>query len=97
MIYKIAGDEEWRSAERAGVYEGSEADRRDGFIHFSTASQVDETARRHFAGRTDLLLIAVATEGLDLRWEPSRGGELFPHLYRALPLSAVRDVKAFAR
>ena len=70
-------------------------DRRDGFIHFSTAAQVEETARRHFAGRTDLLLVAVDVDGLDIRWEPSRGGELFPHLYGVLPLSAVREVRPF--
>ena len=95
LIYKIAGAEEWRAAERAGVYEGSEVDRRDGFIHFSAAAQVEETARRHFAGRSDLWLIAVAVDGLDIRWEPSRGGQLFPHLYGVLPLSAVREVKPF--
>ena len=95
LIYKIAGEDEWRAAERAAVYAGSVADRRDGFIHLSTAVQLEETARRHFAGRTDLLLITVATDGLDIRWEPSRGGALFPHLYGVLPLSAVRAVAKY--
>jgi len=67
----------------------------DGFIHFSTGAQVRETAARHFAGAADLLLIAVDPTALDetLRWEPSRGGALFPHLYGGLPLSAVRRVQ----
>lgn len=95
LIYKLAGDAEWRAAERTGVFEGSEVDRRDGFIHFSTAEQVEETARRHFAGRTDLLLVAVDTTGLEIRWEPSRGGQLFPHLYGPLPMRAVRSVERF--
>jgi uncharacterized protein (DUF952 family) len=67
----------------------------DGFIHLSTAAQVRETAARHFSGQTDLLLISVDTIALgdDLKWEPSRGGDLFPHLYAVLPLSAVRAVE----
>ena len=74
-----------------GAFDGSAADARDGFIHFSTAAQVQETAARHFAGQSDLLLVAVAAERLGdaLRWEPSRGGALFPHLYAPLPLGAV--------
>jgi uncharacterized protein (DUF952 family) len=76
------------------VYRGSAVDRRDGFIHFSTAAQAAETAARHFAGQHDLLLIAVDADALGarLKWEPSRGGALFPHLYGELPLSAVRRV-----
>ncbi len=68
----------------------------DGYIHFSTAAQVQETAARHFAGQTELLLVAVdpAALGEALRWEPSRGGDLFPHLYQPLPLSAVRWTEA---
>ncbi|MEQ1871514.1 MAG: DUF952 domain-containing protein [Vicinamibacterales bacterium] len=95
LIYKIVSAEEWRVAEGAGVFDGSAVDRRDGFIHFSTASQVAETARRHFADQADLLLVAVRTADLELRWEPSRGGALFPHLYGALPLRAVVDVRPF--
>jgi uncharacterized protein (DUF952 family) len=95
LIFKICGREEWRAAEEAGVYRGSAVDLSDGFIHFSTATQTAETAAKHFAGRDDLLLIAVdPTElGTALRFEPSRGGALFPHLYAPLPLSAVRRVE----
>lgn len=95
LIYKICPRALWRAAEAAGVFEGSEVDRRDGFIHFSTEAQVAETARRHFAGQEDLLLIAVDADVLGdrLRWEPSRGGDLFPHLYGSLPLTAVRRVQ----
>ena len=85
----------WREAERQGVFRGSEHDLRDGFIHFSTAEQAAETAARHFAGQDDLLLIAVdsARLGSALKWEPSRGGALFPHLYGALALAAVRKIE----
>ncbi len=91
IIYKICDQIEWRAAERAGAYHGSEVDVRDGYIHFSTAEQARRTAALHFSGRTELMLIAVDADKLGpaLRWEPSRGGALFPHLYRALPLSAV--------
>ena len=90
-IYKILGAREWSLAEARGHYEGSEVDRRDGYIHLSTAPQVEETARRHFADRQDLVLVAVDTGALHgLAWEPSRGGALFPHLYGHLPVSAAR-------
>lgn len=92
-IYKLAPETLWRQAVEQGAFTGSPADVKDGFIHFSTAAQVPATAARHFAGATDLVLVAVATAGLDLRWEPSRGGDLFPHLYDALPLAAVQWVK----
>jgi len=90
-IYKIMPATEWAAARAAGTYEGSAHDRRDGFIHFSTAAQAAETAAKHFAGQTDLLLLAVdaARLGEAVKWEPSRGGALFPHLYGALPLDAV--------
>jgi len=90
-IYKICAAAEWRAAEREGVYRGSAVDRRDGFIHFSAADQVAETAARHFAGQVDLLLIHVdaAALGGALRWEASRGGALFPHLYDDLRMDAV--------
>jgi uncharacterized protein (DUF952 family) len=93
-IYKICTAAEWREAERAGAYRGSIVDRRDGFIHFSTAAQAAETAARHFVGQRDLVLLTVDAEALGehLKWEPSRGGALFPHLYGELPLSAVRRV-----
>ena len=74
-----------------GLFHGAEIDARDGFIHFSTADQVQETAAKHFAEIDDLMLIAVATATIEdaLKWEASRGGDLFPHLYEALPLTAV--------
>ena len=94
-IYKICETALWRAAERAGVFAGAEVDARDGFIHFSSAKQVAETAARHFAGAADLMLIAVDAEALGgaLKWEVSRGGDLFPHLYGTLPLEAVRWTK----
>jgi len=77
------------------VFRGSEVDRRDGFIHFSTAAQLPETAARHFAGRSDLLLVRVdsAKLGSRLKWEPSRGGMLSPHLYGELDLTVVLKVE----
>ena len=94
-IYKICDSALWRAAERARVFAGAPVDHADGYIHFSTADQVAETAARHFAGQTDLVLVAVDATALGpaLRYEPSRGGQLFPHLYGSLPLSAVRWVK----
>ena len=95
VIYKICTASEWESAVATGFYAGSEIDRRDGFIHFSTATQVAETARRHFAGQPDLVLVAVDTGALGdkLRFEPSRGGDLFPHLYAPLPVRTAVWVK----
>ena len=94
-IYKISTTALWREAERAGAFTGAPVDVADGFIHFSTAAQVAETAARHFAGAADLVLVAVdaAALGAALRYESSRGGALFPHLYGTLPLSAVRWVR----
>ena len=94
-IYKICNASLWREAERAGAFTGAPVDLADGFIHFSTAEQVTETAARHFAGQEDLVLVAVDADALGtaLRHEPSRGGALFPHLYGTLPLAAVRWVK----
>jgi uncharacterized protein (DUF952 family) len=91
-IYKICERAAWQEAESAGVYRGSALDRRDGFIHFSSAAQVQETAAKHFAGQTGLMLIAVDGDALGaaLKWEVSRGGALFPHLYGALPVAAAR-------
>jgi uncharacterized protein (DUF952 family) len=93
-IYKICPRDLWREAEKAGRFVGASIDLADGFIHFSSVEQVRETATRHFAGQDDLLLIAVDADALgdDLRWEVSRGGALFPHLYGDLPLAAVRSV-----
>jgi uncharacterized protein (DUF952 family) len=93
-LYKICPASLWREAERQGVFRGSALDLQDGFIHFSSAEQIEETAAKHFAGERDLLLIAVdaARLGAALKWEPSRGGALFPHLYGELDLAAVTRV-----
>ena len=93
-IYKICTASEWHQAEHAGAYRGSAVDRKDGFIHFSTAEQAPETASTWFAGLRDLVLVAVDGDALGarLKWEPSRGGALFPHLYGDLELSAVLRV-----
>ena len=97
-IYKICPRMLWEKAEADGVFTGAAIDLADGFIHFSTASQAVETARRHFAGQDDLLLVAVdaAVLGDKLVYEVSRGGDLFPHLYGPLSLEAVRWVKPLA-
>ena len=94
-IYKICERAAWQLAEETGSYCGSAADVRDGFIHFSTAAQLGGTMDKHFAGHRDLLLVAIDASALGsaLKWEPSRGGELFPHLYSALPLTVVRWTK----
>ena len=93
-IYKICSASAWREAERQGVYRGSADDIRDGFIHFSLPSQLAETARKYFLGQTGLFLVEVDADALGdaLRWEPSRGDELFPHLYGELDLGAVTNV-----
>lgn len=93
-LYKIVPAALWRAAERDGIFRGSPIDRRDGFIHFSTAAQVEETAAKHFADKRDLVLLHVdATKlGDKLKWELARGGALFPHLYGDLDLKAVTKV-----
>jgi uncharacterized protein (DUF952 family) len=95
-IYKICTDRAWTEACRTGAFRGSAADVADGFIHFSTAAQVAETAAKHFAKMPDLVLVAVRAEALGpaLKWEPSRGGALFPHLYGPLPVTAARWVNS---
>jgi uncharacterized protein (DUF952 family) len=94
-IYKICDVALWQASQRAGVFTGAPVDHHDGYIHFSTAAQAAETAFRHFNGAQNLVLVAVDAPMLSasLRWEPSRGGDLFPHLYGSLPLSAVRWTK----
>ncbi len=88
LAYKILAAAEWAAAKAAGVYEGSDVDRADGFIHLSAEDQLHETARRHFAGRDGLVILTVDVDHPPLktlvRWEPSRGGALFPHLYGGL-------------
>jgi uncharacterized protein (DUF952 family) len=94
-IYKICDAAAWQAAERAGEFAGAPVDRADGYIHFSAADQVEETAEKHFAGQRNLVLVAVDAGilGAALKWEPSRGGALFPHLRGILPLRAVRWTK----
>jgi uncharacterized protein (DUF952 family) len=97
-VFKILSADEWTEAKQSGTFTGSRDDRRDGFIHLSTAVQVAGTAARHFAGQHGLVLVAfdAARLGPALKWEPSRGGALFPHLYAPLPIDAVlwtRDMK----
>jgi uncharacterized protein (DUF952 family) len=94
LIYKIFRRPEWDAFRAAGQTFGAPVDLADGFIHFSTAAQVTETAARHFAGESDLVLVSLdATRlGAALKWEPARGGALFPHLYRPLLIAeVVRD------
>jgi uncharacterized protein (DUF952 family) len=95
FIYKIAPEALWREAESTGRFLGAPIDLTDGFIHFSTAGQVEETAAKHFAGQGDLLLVAVDADRLGdaLKYEVSRGGALFPHLYAPLDLDAVAWTK----
>ena len=96
LVYKIAGVAEWASAQAAGAYNGSPVDLADGFIHLSSAEQAPETAAKWYSGRHDLILIAVDAElaGAALRWEPSRGGDLFPHLYGPLGAALVKWTRA---
>lgn len=92
LIFKIVPETLWQEAERDGVFKGAPVDLADGYIHFSTAEQARETAAKHFVGQDGLLLAAFDAEiyGADLKWEPSRGGDLFPHLYAELdPKSAL--------
>lgn len=91
LIYKICDGDVWARAEASGLFGGAPVDLADGYIHFSTAGQVAETAARHFAGQTGLVLAAIDADALGeaLKWEPSRGGALFPHLYRALRMEDV--------
>lgn len=98
LIYKIVSNDEWLKAEKTGIFAGAAVDLADGFIHFSTAEQVAETANKHFKGQDNLLLVAVDEDALDeeaLRYEVSRGGAFFPHLYGNLFLAAVVGVSPF--
>jgi uncharacterized protein (DUF952 family) len=98
LAYKIIDAAEWTAAQSAGAYAGSAVDLADGYIHMSTADQLAETAAKHYAGRTGLVLLSVDLDrlGAGLKWEPSRGGALFPHLYGALPVEAVVEFVPFA-
>ena len=98
LIYKLLDRDAWLAALETGSYAGSPVDLADGFIHFSTAQQAQETAAKHFQGVEGLMLLSVdpARLGAPLTWEPSRGGALFPHLYTAMPTSAVVAERAIA-
>ncbi|PHS28140.1 MAG: dihydroorotate dehydrogenase [Robiginitomaculum sp.] len=99
IIYRLMDSESWRDVQARGLFTGSAHDKRDGFIHFSTATTVRETARRYYAHCDDLLLLSVqaAPLGDDLKWEPSRGGVLFPHLYAPLRTDQVIAAKRLVR
>jgi uncharacterized protein (DUF952 family) len=93
-VYKIVARSDWDAALRTDQFQGAAIDLRDGYIHLSTAAQAQETARLHFAGQTGLVLLRLdaAALGAALQWEPSRGGQLFPHLYGALDCKLVEAV-----
>ena len=95
LVYKILRADEWAHLQTAGETAGAPVDRADGYVHFSTRPQLAGTLARHFAGEDDLTLLAVEADnlGAELRWEASRGGDLFPHLYRALRLADVVSVQ----
>lgn len=98
VAYKIIDAAEWREAVAQGAYAGSDVDRDDGYIHLSAADQLDETARKYYAGRENLMLLTVDLSRLGdtVVWEPSRGGALFPHIYGDLPVAAVTQASPFA-
>ena len=91
LIFKVVSAQEWSVAKEQGEFLGAAIDLTDGYIHFSTAEQLRETVEKHFAGQTDLLLVGVEVDRLgdELKWEPSRGGALFPHLYAPLSIDSV--------
>jgi uncharacterized protein (DUF952 family) len=98
MIYKVCSGVVWEEMRQLTSWNGSPHDLRDGFIHFSTASQLEGTVRKHYAGQTDLMLLAIDADALGeaLQWEPSRGGDLFPHLYGPLPISTIASAQHLA-
>ncbi|MEJ7590941.1 MAG: DUF952 domain-containing protein [Planctomycetaceae bacterium] len=95
MIYKVCSKAVWKEMRTLTSWNGSPHDLRDGFIHFSTTSQLEGTVRKHYAGQSDLMLLAVDADSLGeaLKWEPSRDGDLFPHLYGPLPISTVASAQ----
>ena len=96
-VYKVVGREEWAAAEREGIFRGAAIDLKDGYIHLSGADQLLKTVSLYFADRDDLLLIALDSEAFPaMKWEPSRGGALFPHLYAVLPLDQIVWAKPFS-
>jgi uncharacterized protein (DUF952 family) len=97
VIFKICSQDDWTAAEQAGIYTGSPLDAQDGFIHFSQSAQVAGTLAKYYAGVDGLVLVAIDETGLDIKWEPARDGQLFPHLYSPLALTHVRWVKPLLR
>ena len=97
LIYKLVPRADWEAAQAQGALAGTADDVRDGYIHFSAADQVQETAKLHYPGRDDLIVLEVddAALGDAVKWEVSRNGGEFPHLYGTLPVDAVRDARAF--
>jgi beta-hydroxylase len=96
--YKILTAEQWGAWQRTGAFAGSPVDQADGFIHLSTAEQVQGTLERHFAGQRELVLaeVELSVLGSSVKWEPSRGGALFPHVYGQIPIEAVRASRPIA-
>ena len=98
VIYKVCSKVVWEEIRQLTSWNGSSHDLRDGFIHFSTASQLEGTVHKHYAGQTDLMLLAIDADTLGeaLKWEPSRDGDLFPHLYGPLPISMIVSAQDLA-
>ncbi len=98
LVYKVVSQAQWSAALEMGVFSGAEIDHRDGYIHLSSGEQAERTVALYFGGRDDLVLVAIDSEHLGeaLKWEPSRGGDLFPHLYAKLPLERVAWTKHFS-
>jgi uncharacterized protein (DUF952 family) len=98
LVYKVVSQQEWTDAERDGVFLGAAIDLRDGYIHLSDSKQVEQTVALYFAERDDLVLLTLEAGRLGeaLKWEPSRGGALFPHLYGKLPLHDIVSVRRFS-
>lgn len=98
-LYRLLSAADWRAAVLDGVYRGAPHDLADGFIHLSTADQVEETAALHYAGVEDLMVLTVDSARVDgeVKWEPSRGGQLFPHVYGTIPLEAVLGAEPVGR
>ena len=91
-IYKICSIKNWKTAKQIGVFKGFGIDLIDGYIHFSSKDQVKETAKLHFKGERNILLLTIETKNLKIKWEKSRNNQLFPHLYDELPLSEIVSV-----
>lgn len=96
IAFKILTAQQWTDFERDQIFQGSQMDMADGYIHLSTAEQLPETLEKHYAGQSDVIIAEVDLSGFgaDLRWEASRGGQLFPHLYGRLPMAAIVRVEA---